>query len=202
MVTRGLLVRLTAKAGKDEAVEEFLHLALGAVRKEPSTTAWFGIRFGRSEYGIFDVFSDDTARDAHLAGPLAKLLLEDEQGLFSAAPRIQKFAVIADKLPAVLPPELTKALLLTFKAKARRVAAVEDFLRGALQLVQAEPKTAAWFAIRLESGEYGIFDLFPDNMGRFEHLTGHVPRELAKHALSLLGSIPDLRLLNVVAAKL
>ncbi len=201
MVTRGLLVRLKAKTGKDDAVEGFLHSALGEVGKELSTTAWFAIRFGRSEYGIFDVFADDAARDAHLAGPLAKMLLEDEQGLFAVPPRIQKFAVIADKLPAMLPPELTKALLLTFKAKARRVAAVEDFLRNAMQWVRAEPKTAAWFAIRLESGEYGIFDLFPDAMGRFEHLTGHVPRELAKHALSLLGSIPDLRLLNVVAAK-
>ena len=31
----------------------------------------------------------------------------------------------------------------------------------------------------------------PDQWGRFKHLTGHVPRELAKHALTLLGSLPD-----------
>ncbi|MFC3110298.1 hypothetical protein ACFQAT_22095 [Undibacterium arcticum] len=46
-----------------------------------------------------------------------------------------------------------------------------------------------------------IFDVFPDNGGRFAHLAGHGPRELAKHALSLLGSMPDLEILNVLAEK-
>jgi hypothetical protein len=32
-------------------------------------------------------------------------------------------------------------------------------------------------------------------------LTGHVPRELAKHSLSLLGSVPDIGMLDVVDAK-
>lgn len=50
--------------------------------------------------------------------------------------------------------------------------------------------------------EYGIFDVFPDGGGRFAHLTGHVPRELAKHALSLLGSVPDPDLPSVLASKL
>jgi hypothetical protein len=61
-----------------------------------------------------------------------------------------------------------------------------------------EPETTAWFAIRTEDNKYGIFDVFPDHGGRFKHLTGHVPRELAKHALSLLGSVPDTDLLDVV----
>jgi hypothetical protein len=30
-------------------------------------------------------------------------------------------------------------------------------------------------------------------------MTGHVPRELAKHALTLLGGMPDMHLLDVVA---
>ena len=65
-----------------------------------------------------------------------------------------------------------------------------------------EPKTTAWFAIRTEDGEYGIFDVFPDNGGRFAHLAGHVPRELAKHALTLLGSMPEMEMLSVEAEKL
>jgi hypothetical protein len=39
-----------------------------------------------------------------------------------------------------------------------------------------------WFAIALDSGGCGIFDVFPDNAARFAHLTGYVPRELAKQA--------------------
>jgi hypothetical protein len=68
--------------------------------------------------------------------------------------------------------------------------------------VQDEPKTSAWFAVHLDDGDYGIFDTFPDNGGRFAHLTGHVPRELAKHALTLLGSVPDMDMLNILAEKL
>jgi hypothetical protein len=67
--------------------------------------------------------------------------------------------------------------------------------------VEEEIDTKAWFAIRLEEGEFGIFDTFPDQSGRFKHLTGHVPRELAKHALSLLGGLPDPELPSVLAEK-
>ena len=62
--------------------------------------------------------------------------------------------------------------------------------------------TTAWFALRFGRSEYGIFDVFPDHGGRFAHLTGHVARELAKHALTLLGSLPDPDLPNVIASTL
>ncbi len=202
MVTQGLLVRLEAKPGKDTDVEEFLRSALPMVRQEPATSAWFAIRFGRSEYGIFDVFPDEPSREAHLAGPLAMALMDQVGVLFAQAPRIQKLTVLADKLPISAPVERdTKALLLTFKAKAGHEQQVEQFLRDAKPMVQQEPKTTAWFAIHLDDGDYGIFDVFPDNGGRFSHLTGHVPRELAKHALSLLGGVPDIEMLNVLAEK-
>ena len=79
--------------------------------------------------------------------------------------------------------------------------AVAQFLRDAQPLVVAEEKTLAWFALQLDDGDYGIFDVFPDNGGRFAHLAGHVPRELVKHSLSLLGSMPDLEVINVLAEK-
>jgi quinol monooxygenase YgiN len=202
MVTQGLLVRLEAKPGKDADVEAFLRSALPKVRQEPATTAWFAIRFGRSEYGIFDVFPDEAGREAHLAGPVAMALMDQVAILFAQAPRIQKLAVLADKLPATAPTEPdTKALLLTFKAKSGHEQQVEQFLRNAQPMVQQESKTTAWFAIHLDDRNYGIFDVFPDNGARFAHLTGHVPRELAKHALSLLGGVPDIEMLNVLAEK-
>ena len=203
MVNLGLLVRLEVKSGKDAEVEQFLKSALPLVRQEAGTTAWFAIRFGRSEYGIFDVFKDEAGREAHLTGPVAKALMEQADVLFAEPPKIQKLDVLADKLPATATAQPdTKALLLTFEAKSGNEQEVEQFLRGAQTLVQDEPDTTAWFAIRLDNGEYGIFDVFPDHIGRFKHLTGHVPRELAKHALSLLGSIPDPELPGVLAEKL
>jgi quinol monooxygenase YgiN len=202
MVNKGLLVRLEAKSGKDAEVEQLLQSALSLVRQEAATTAWFALRFGRSEYGIFDVFPDDAGREAHLSGPVAKALMEQADVLFAEPPRIQKLDVLASKLPASPPSESdTKGLLLTFKAKSGHEREVEQFLRDAKPLVEEEPETTAWFGIHLE-GEYGIFDVFPDHGGRFKHLTGHVARELGKHALTLLGSLPDPELPNVLAEKL
>jgi len=180
MVSKGLLVRFDAKPGKDDEVEEFLQSALSLVRQEAGTTAWFALRFGRSEYGIFDVFTDDAAREAHLAGPVAKALLTKADALFAEPPRIQKLDVLADKLPKTAPDEPdTKGLLLTFKAKSGNEREVEQFLHDAKPLVEEEPETTSWFALHFEEGEYGIFDVFPDHGGRFKHLTGHVARGLA-----------------------
>ena len=46
MATKALLVRLEAKPGKEEAVEEFLRSALPLVEQEPGTKPWFAVRFG------------------------------------------------------------------------------------------------------------------------------------------------------------
>ena len=203
MVSKGLLVRLDAKSGMDDQVEEFLTSALPLVRQEPATTAWWAIRFGRSEYGIFDVFPDDSGRDAHLTGAVAKALMAQAATLLDKPPRIQKLDILAHKLPDTSPVEPnTKGLVLTFEAKEGHEQQVKQFLLDAQPLVMEEPDTVAWFAIHTDDNQYGIFDVFPDHGGRLKHLTGHVPRELAKHALSLLGSVPDPDLLNVLAEKL
>jgi hypothetical protein len=68
MVTVGLLVRLVAKPGKEAEVTSFLEGGLALVEEEPATIAWFAIRLGPSEFGIFDAFPDDTGRQAHLGG--------------------------------------------------------------------------------------------------------------------------------------
>jgi quinol monooxygenase YgiN len=202
MNSRGLLVRMHAKHGQESAVEAFLRSALLMVKDEPNTTAWFAVRFGRGEYGIVDVFPDDASRDAHLAGPVAAALKQRAGELFESAPRIQKLEVIADKLPIVSTAPDTKGLLLTFKAKPGRDLEVEEFLREARELVESERNTTAWFAMHSDEGEYGIFDVFPANEDRFMHLVGRIPRELAKRAFTLLGSMPELEMLNVQAEKI
>jgi len=186
-----------------EQVENFLISALPLVQQETATTAWFAIRFGGSEYGIFDVFPDDAGRDAHLSGAVAKALMENAATLLSQPPKIQKLDILAYKLPETpLAEPNTKGLVLTFEAKEGHQQQVEQFLRDARALVLEEPDTTAWFAIHTDDNKYGIFDVFPDHGGRVKHLIGHVPRELAKHALSLLGSLPDPDLLDVLAENL
>jgi quinol monooxygenase YgiN len=202
MVTNGLLVRLEARRGREEEVEDLLRSALPMVREEPATTAWFAVRFGEGRYGIFDVFKDG-GREAHLSGPVAKAL-GGADGLFAADPEVQKLDVLADKLPApvVGAASVTKGLLVTLEPQSGKEEDVERFLRDTRPIVQREPDTTAWFAVRIEDGNYGIFDVFPDRGGRFAHLTGRVPIEIGRNVPSLLGSPPDTDLVSVLTDKL
>jgi quinol monooxygenase YgiN len=201
MVNKALMLRLEARPGRDADVEAFLISALDLLDREPDTEAWFGVRFGRSEYGIFDAFPDDAARRFHLRGPVANALGEREKELFEGEPVVTELDVLAAKLPRGPHEPVEKGLLLTFMPKSGHEDEVATFLRDALSIVEEEEGTIAWFAIRLDDGRYGIFDVFPDERSRFAHLTGHVPRELAKKALSLLGGFPDMTMVNVVAAR-
>jgi len=99
MVTKALLVRLEALPGKEEELAGFLTQARSIVMEEPGTTAWFAIRFGPTTFGVFDVFPDDEARDAHLAGGVGQALGPNTGVLFEQ-PHVEKIDVIADKLPA------------------------------------------------------------------------------------------------------
>lgn len=98
-VTVGLLVRLKAKPGKEADVEAFLRSGQSIVEGELATTAWFGIRLGAGEYGVFDVFPDDAGRQAHLSGDVAKALMARADELFSEPPAIEQIDVLAAKLP-------------------------------------------------------------------------------------------------------
>ncbi|MGW0175639.1 putative quinol monooxygenase [Rhodococcus sp. NPDC003322] len=98
VTTKALLVRLEAKAGKEDAVEEFLRSAVPLVEQEPDTTAWFAVRFGPSSFGIIDAFPDEAGRAAHLGGAVAKALGERAEELFSVPPEISNLDVLADKL--------------------------------------------------------------------------------------------------------
>jgi quinol monooxygenase YgiN len=98
MVDKALLVRLEARPGKEEAVEEFLRSALPMVEQEPGTRPWLAVRFGESTFGIIDAFPDEDARNTHLSGPVGSALSERADELFSAPPEISRLDVLADKL--------------------------------------------------------------------------------------------------------
>ncbi len=97
-VTKGVLVRIEAKPGREREVEDFLAGALPLALEEPETTAWFAIKLGPSTYGVFDVFPGDAGRDAHLDGPIAAALMQHAGELYEA-PSLEKHDVLASKLP-------------------------------------------------------------------------------------------------------
>jgi quinol monooxygenase YgiN len=99
MLTKALLVRLEALPGKEQELAEFLTEARSIVMEEPGTIAWFAIQLGPSTFGVYDVFPDDDARDAHLAGGVGQALGPNTGVLFSE-PQIEKIDILADKVPA------------------------------------------------------------------------------------------------------
>jgi quinol monooxygenase YgiN len=94
------------------------------------------------------------------------------------------------------------ALWVRMEAKSGKENDVESFLRGGLPLVQQEPATAAWFALRLGPTTFGIFDAFPDESGRQAHLTGQVAAALMARASELFSQPPSIEKVDVLAAKL
>src|SRR6516162_11739234 len=99
MVKVALLVRLEAKPGKEQDVENFLRAGLPLVEAEPQTTVWFGIRLGPSTFGIFDAFPDEAGRQVHLSGKVAAALMAKAGELLATPPSIEKVDVLAAKLP-------------------------------------------------------------------------------------------------------
>src|SRR5437763_1735511 len=94
------------------------------------------------------------------------------------------------------------ALLVRLEAKPGKEADVENFLRGAMPMVEEEPATTAWFAIRFGPTSFGIFDAFPDEAGRQAHLSGQVAAALMANASELLSQPPSIERLEVLADKL
>ena len=80
---------------------------------------------------------------------------------------------------------VTVALYVRLEAKPGKEAEVEAFLKGGLAIVQGEPATTAWFALRLG----------PSTFGR-------VAAALMQKAGDLLAKPPAIEKVDVLAAKL
>ena len=93
----GLLVRLEAKDKKKKNVEEFITSALPLANEEAGTITWYAFRIDASTFGIFDTFSDEEGREAHLGGKIAKALMENAPELLAFFSFIEKLDVLAAK---------------------------------------------------------------------------------------------------------
>ena len=97
---------------------------------------------------------------------------------------------------------VTVGLLVTLKAKPGKDSELASFLTSALPLAEAEPDTTAWFAVKIDDSTFGIFDVFPNADGRKAHLEGPIAAALMAKADELLASPPDIKSIDVMAAKL
>lgn len=97
---------------------------------------------------------------------------------------------------------VTVGVLATLKAKPGKEDEVVEFLRSALPLAEEENDTTAWFAIKIDEGTFGIFDVFPSPEGRQAHLNGPIAAALMAKAEDLLSEAPEIKPIDVLAAKL
>jgi quinol monooxygenase YgiN len=97
--------------------------------------------------------------------------------------------------------EVKLALLARVEAKPGKEAEVENFLRSALSIVEEEPETVEWFAIKMGPSTFGIFDVFRDEAGRQAHLNGRVAAGLMANAATLLSKAPVIEKCEVLAVK-
>jgi quinol monooxygenase YgiN len=95
---------------------------------------------------------------------------------------------------------VTKGLIVRLEAKPGMEEELASFLRDALPLVEVEPDTVAWFALRAGTSSFAIVDVFPDDAGRQAHLDGAVARALLGRAEELLVEPPEIVPVDVLAA--
>jgi quinol monooxygenase YgiN len=99
MVKVALVVRLVAKAGKEEEVRAFLTGAETLAKGESFTPAWFALQTAKNVFYIVDAFETDADRGKHLTGDIAKALLARAAELLAEPPVIEKGDVLGSKLP-------------------------------------------------------------------------------------------------------
>ena len=93
----GLLAILDAKPGKEQDLATFLESAQPLAMQEGATVAWYAIKIGPGQYGIFDTFENEGGRSAHLTGEIAKALFAKADELLAKPPQVEKIEILALK---------------------------------------------------------------------------------------------------------
>ena len=92
-------------------------------------------------------------------------------------------------------------LFVKLVAKTGKGEALEAFLNGGLELVNEEPLTKTWYALKFNESTYGIFDSFDGDEGRNAHLSGKVAAALMESAEELLAEPPTIEKVDILTAK-
>ena len=93
----------------------------------------------------------------------------------------------------------TIGLLVTLEARSGKEADAETFLKSTQPLALDEKATLKWYAIKLGSGKFGIFDTFANEAGRNAHLTGEIAKALTARVDELFAIAPQVQKVEVLA---
>ena len=96
-VKLGLLALLESKPDKGDELGAFLEAGRALAAAEPGTVTWYAFKISDTEYGIFDSFETEDARQAHLTGEIPTALGQVAPDLLAKDPDIRTVDVIAVK---------------------------------------------------------------------------------------------------------
>jgi len=98
-------------------------------------------------------------------------------------------------------PAVKKGILVRLEAKPGKESEVERFLYSGLGLVEQEPLTTTWFAIKFGPSSFGIYDALESEEGRQDHLKGEVAKALFAQAEQLFSKPPAIEQVDILASK-
>ncbi len=96
---KSILANIEAKPAFVADVEALLNSAIDLANQEAGTTTWFAFKLNETRFGVFDTFADESGRQAHLNGEIAKALLDKADEWLSEPPEIMLADVLQAKLP-------------------------------------------------------------------------------------------------------
>ncbi|MEM8663437.1 MAG: hypothetical protein AAGF49_04865 [Pseudomonadota bacterium] len=183
---------MQAASGQRSAFAEFLASAAPMVREtEPGTELWFALQAGDT-LAIFDIFTNDAARDAHFSGAVAGALNDNADTLMQGGwddgvvVNINNSVVLSAKAPVDL-ASATTATYIALEAASGQAEQLAELLRAAGPIVaETEPQTLFWVALRIDETNFAIFDVFADASGRQAHFAGQVAGLLKERAADLV----------------
>jgi quinol monooxygenase YgiN len=97
MIKHALFVRLEAKPGQEQAVEDFLIDGLELTNQEAGTPIWFALKLSPTTFGVFDAFANEEDRQAHLKGSMAGALMARAEAMLATPPSIEAIDVLGMK---------------------------------------------------------------------------------------------------------
>jgi quinol monooxygenase YgiN len=96
--TVAVWVEMEARPGKEAEVEALLKECVAVVQNETDTVAWFAMKLSESKFCIFDTFTGESGRKAHLDGELARTLTAKADELLVNPVCMQQIAIVAAKV--------------------------------------------------------------------------------------------------------
>jgi quinol monooxygenase YgiN len=96
-ITIGILALLEAKPGKGDELGAFLTAGRELAVAEQGTVTWYAFKIDDTHYGIFDTFTGEDARQAHVDGEIPVALGKVAKDLLAADPSIRPVDVLAVK---------------------------------------------------------------------------------------------------------